>query len=60
MVHFKWIASLLWMPFLWRFGLPLLRPTQIEWNPSPIPQTNIPLWENSEEVNQAILDFLRS
>ncbi len=39
MVHFRWIVSLLWMPFLWRFDLPLARPTRIDWNPSLIPQT---------------------
>ncbi len=39
MVHLRWIASLLWMPFFWRDRLPLIRPSRIDWNPSLIPQT---------------------
>jgi len=39
MVHLRWVASLLWVPFLWRGSLPLVRPNRIEWNPSLSPKT---------------------
>ena len=39
MVQFRWIVSALIMPFLWRRGIPLVRPTRIDWNPSLPPQT---------------------
>jgi pimeloyl-ACP methyl ester carboxylesterase len=39
MVQFRWIVSLLLMPFLWGCGIPLVRPTRIDWNPSLSPKT---------------------
>jgi pimeloyl-ACP methyl ester carboxylesterase len=39
MVQFRWIASILLMPFLWGCSIPLVRPTRIDWNPSLTPQT---------------------
>jgi pimeloyl-ACP methyl ester carboxylesterase len=39
MVQFRWIASILLMPFLWGCSIPLVRPTRIDWNPSLSPQT---------------------
>jgi pimeloyl-ACP methyl ester carboxylesterase len=39
MVQFRWIVSILLMPFLWGCSIPLVRPTRIDWNPSLSPQT---------------------
>jgi len=39
MVHFRWIASILAAPFLWRCRVPLIRPNRIDWNRSLSPQT---------------------
>ncbi len=39
MVSFKWIVSVLLMPFLRGRSIPLVRPTRIDWNPSLFPQT---------------------
>ena len=39
MIHFRWIVSFLSLPFLWGCSIPLVRPNQIEWNPSLTPQT---------------------
>jgi pimeloyl-ACP methyl ester carboxylesterase len=39
MVQFRWIVSILLMPFLWGCSVPLVRPTRIDWNPSLSPQT---------------------
>jgi pimeloyl-ACP methyl ester carboxylesterase len=39
MVQFRWIASILLMPFLWGCSIPLVRPTRIDWSPSLSPQT---------------------
>ncbi len=39
MVHVRWIASILLMPFLWGRGVPLVRPTRIGWNTSLPPKT---------------------
>jgi len=39
MISFRWIVSFLLMPFLWGRSIPLIRPTQIDWNPSLSPQT---------------------
>jgi pimeloyl-ACP methyl ester carboxylesterase len=39
MIHIRWIVSILLMPFLWGCSIPLVRPNQIEWNPSLTPQT---------------------
>jgi pimeloyl-ACP methyl ester carboxylesterase len=39
MVQFRWIVSVLLMPFLWGCSIPLVRPNRIEWNPSLTPQT---------------------
>ncbi len=38
MISFKWILSVLSIPFLWR-RVPLIRPNRIDWNPSLSPQT---------------------
>lgn len=39
MIRLRWIVSLLLMPFLWGCGIPLVRPTRIDWNPSLTPLT---------------------
>jgi len=39
MVQFRWIVSALLAPFLWGSGIPLVRPTWIDWNPSLSPRT---------------------
>ena len=39
MVRFRWIVSVLLMPFLWGCSIPLVRPTRIDWDPSLSPQT---------------------
>jgi len=39
MIRFRWILSVLLMPFLRGGSIPLVRPNQIEWSPSLIPQT---------------------
>ena len=39
MIRLRWIVSLLLMPFLWGCGIPLVRPTRIDWNPSLTPMT---------------------
>ena len=39
MIQFRWIISLLLMPFLRGCSIPLVRPNRIEWNPSLTPQT---------------------
>jgi pimeloyl-ACP methyl ester carboxylesterase len=39
MVQFRWIVSVLMMPFLWGCSIPLVRPTRIDWNPSLSPRT---------------------
>ena len=39
MGQFRWIVSVLLMPFLWSCSIPLVRPTRIDWNPSLSPQT---------------------
>jgi len=39
MIQFRWIVSILLMPFLWGCSIPLVRPNRIEWNPSVTPQT---------------------
>jgi len=39
MIQFRWIVSILLMPFLWGCSIPLVRPNRIEWNPSLTPQT---------------------
>ena len=39
MLQFRWIVSILMMPFLWGCSVPLVRPTRIDWNPSLTPQT---------------------
>lgn len=37
MVQFRWMVSLLLMPFLRGCSIPLVRPTRIDWNPSLTP-----------------------
>ncbi len=39
MIQFRWIVSILLMPFLRGCSIPLVRPNRIEWNPSLTPQT---------------------
>jgi pimeloyl-ACP methyl ester carboxylesterase len=39
MIHLRWIASTLLAPVLRRRSLPLVRPNQIDWNPSLTPYT---------------------
>ncbi len=39
MARFRWIVSVLFMPFFWRCGTPSVRPTRIDWNPSLSPKT---------------------
>jgi pimeloyl-ACP methyl ester carboxylesterase len=39
MVQFRWIVSVVLMPFLWGCSIPLVRPARIDWNPSLPPQT---------------------
>lgn len=39
MTRLRWIVSFLSMPFLWRGSVPLIRPNQIDGNPSLVPQT---------------------
>jgi pimeloyl-ACP methyl ester carboxylesterase len=39
MVQFRWIVSVLLMPFLRGCSIPLVRPTRIDWNPSLTPMT---------------------
>jgi pimeloyl-ACP methyl ester carboxylesterase len=39
MIQFRWIVSFLSLPFMWGCNIPLVRPNQIEWNPSLTPQT---------------------
>jgi pimeloyl-ACP methyl ester carboxylesterase len=39
MIPVRWIVSFLSLPFLWGCSIPLVRPNQIEWNPSLTPQT---------------------
>ena len=39
MIRLRWIVSVLLMPFLWGCGIPLVRPTRIDWNPSLTPMT---------------------
>ncbi len=39
MIQFRWIVSVLLMPFLWRCSPPLVRPNRIDWNSSLSPQT---------------------
>jgi len=39
MTRFRWVLSVLLMPFLWGCSIPLVRPNRIEWNPSLSPQT---------------------
>ena len=39
MISFRWILSILGMPFLWRPRIPLVRPRRLDWNPSLSPQT---------------------
>jgi pimeloyl-ACP methyl ester carboxylesterase len=38
-IHIRWIISFLLMPFLWGCGVPLVRPTRIDWNTSLPPKT---------------------
>jgi len=38
MLSFRWVISILLMPFLWGSGIPLVRPTRIDWNPSLSPK----------------------
>jgi pimeloyl-ACP methyl ester carboxylesterase len=39
MISIRWVVSILFMPFLWGCGVPLVRPIRIDWNPSLLPQT---------------------
>jgi pimeloyl-ACP methyl ester carboxylesterase len=39
MVRLRWIVSVLLMPFLRGYSVPLVRPTRIDWNPSLSPKT---------------------
>ena len=39
MIFIRWVVSILFMPFLWGCGVPLVRPIRIDWNPSLRPQT---------------------
>jgi len=39
MISIRWILSVLSIPFLWSRRSPLIRPNQIDWNPSLPPQT---------------------
>ena len=39
MIRLRWIVSALFAPFLWGRGIPLVRPSRIDWDPSLSPQT---------------------
>ena len=39
MIRLRWIVSALLAPFLWGRGIPVVRPSRIDWDPSLSPQT---------------------
>jgi pimeloyl-ACP methyl ester carboxylesterase len=39
MISVRWIVSILLMPFSWGCGIPMVRQTRIDWNPSLSPKT---------------------